>query len=490
MLRKTFLFLLLALGLLLAVLVVNTLRFTPKQPAALPARPAMARAAAESDSALAHLQRLVRFQTVSYEDSSRLDTAQFLGLHRFLRRTYPRLHRQLSRELVGRYTLLYRWAGRDSSLRPAVLLAHQDVVPIEPATRGQWRFPPFGGTVAEGQLWGRGSTDNKANLTAQCEAVEHLLAQGVQPERTVYFVFGHDEEVGGKAGARRVAGLLRQRGVVPEFVLDEGLFVTAERIPGMQGRPVALIGTAEKGFLTLELSAAVNGGHSSIPEATTALGLVSQAVTTLNGHAFEAALTPSMQQFADHVGPHLPFGQRLAFANRWLFTPLILSTYLKSAGGAAAVRTTMVPTIFQSGVKDNVVPTAARATLNLRLLPGLSSAAALAQVRAWLPDPRVKVTVVPNEIAEPSPETGQPAAALGYQLIERHIRQQVPEVITTPFLFVAASDSRHFATLTPNVYKFSPMTDPVALHGINEHLSVASFQHCLGFYEGLLRDLR
>lgn len=484
MLRKLFSLLLLAIGLLLGVLLVNTLRFTPPSMAAGAPAPVVA----EADSALAHFRQSLRFQTVSYADSSRLDTAQFRGFHRFLRRTYPLLHRRLHCEVVGRYSLLYRWEGRQPHLRPAVLLAHQDVVPVEPETQGQWRFPPFAGAVADGQVWGRGATDNKANLTAQLEAIERLVAANFQPARTVYLAFGHDEENGGWAGAHRVAALLRRRGVVPEFVLDEGGFVTTQRIPGLVGRPVALIGTAEKGYLSLRLTATVAGGHSSIPEPVTALDLVSQAVVALRRQSFPAVLTPPMQAFADHVGPHLPFVQRLAFANRWLFTPLILKTYLKSAGGAAAVRTTLVPTVFQSGLKDNVVPTAATATVNLRLLPGLSAQAATAQVRAWLPDPQVKVTQL-GPSAEPSPAAAPTEAALGYQLIERHIRRQVPGVVTTPFLFVALSDSRHFTALTHNIYRFSPTTDPAGLHGIDEHLSITSYRQCLGFYAGLLRDL-
>jgi carboxypeptidase PM20D1 len=483
MIRKSILYLLLGLVLLTVVLVVNTLRFSPPAETAVVPVPA----GVLPDSALVHFQQALRFQTVSYADTSLRDTAQFLGFHRYLRRTYPVLHRTLSRETVGRYSLLYRWDGRRPGLQPAVLMAHQDVVPVEAESRASWRYAPFAGTVAQGQVWGRGATDNKANLTAMLEALEGLCARGIRPERTVYLVLGHDEEIGGWAGAHRVADLLHARGITPAFVLDEGGFVTTQRIPGMVNKPVGLIGTAEKGYLSLQLEASVAGGHSSIPEATTALGLVSEALAALQAHSFPATLTPPMQDFADHVGPHMPFVQRLAFANRWLFTPLILKTYLKSAGGAAAVHTTMVPTIFQSGVKDNVVPTTARATVNLRLLPGLSVAAAAAQVRAWLPDARVKVSPV-GPVAEPS--AGAAATdAQGYRSIEHQLRQQVPGVVPTPFLFVAQSDSRHFAAYTPNIYKFSPMTDPVGLHGLDEHLSLVSFRQCLGFYAGLLETL-
>lgn len=480
MLRKSILVVLVATALLGAVVLFNTLRFTapPDAPVTATAPPTL------PDSAVTHLQQAIRFPTVSSSQALPPDTAAFRGFQRFLRRAYPLVHASLQRETVNHHSLLYRWPGVDVSCPPILLLAHYDVVPVEAGTR--WRFAPFSGQLREQQIWGRGAIDNKSNVIAQLEAVEQLLRAGKQPARTVYFFFGHDEELGGHQGAKAAARLLLQRGIHPAFILDEGGFVTTQKVPGMHGKPVALIGTAEKGYLSLQLSAAVAGGHSSIPVATTALDLVAQAMVTLRGKEFPAQLTPPMQEFARHVGPRLPFVQRMVFANQWLFRPLILRTYTKTAAGAAAVRTTLVPTIFQAGVKDNVVPTAATATVNLRLLPGTSTASALAQVRAWLPDARVHVKPVGTP-AEPSPaaSTSNPA----YQLIEAQVHQQIPSATVTPFLFVAQSDSRHFLPLSPHIYRFSPFTDPIGFHGVDEHISLKSYQHSIAFYAGLLGGL-
>lgn len=479
MLRKSLLVVLIATALLGAVVLFNTLRFS-----APPVAPATSTAPVPlPDSAVAHLQQAIRFPTVSHAQASP-DTAAFHGFRQFLRRAYPLVHASLHREIINHHSLLYRWPGADTTLAPVLLLAHYDVVPIEAGTR--WRFAPFSGQLQDGQIWGRGAIDNKCNVIAQLEAVEQLLRTGRKPARTVYLFFGHDEELGGHQGAKQAAHLLLQRGIHPAFILDEGGFVTTQKVPGMQGKPVALIGTAEKGYLSLQLSADVAGGHSSIPEATTALDLVAEAVVTLRGKEFPAQLTSPMQDFARYVGPRLPFVQRMAFANQWLFRPLILGTYTKTAAGAAAVRTTLVPTIFQAGVKDNVVPTVATATVNLRLLPGTSSTAALTQVRAWLPDARVKVTPVGTP-AEPTPTASTSSPA--YQLIEAQIQQQIPSATITPFLFVAQSDSRYFLPLSPHIYRFSPFTDPAGFHGVDEHVSLKSYQHSIGFYTGLLGEL-
>ena len=462
-------------------LVYNTLRFTPPPATFLHAPAALV--VPVSDSAVSHLQQALRWRTVSATDTAQVDTAQFAGLRRLLRRAYPRLHRQLTGYLVGGRTLVYHWQGQDTALAPAVLLAHQDVVPVEPATLAQWHVSPFAGTVRDGYVWGRGATDNKANLIAICEATEALLAQGLRPRRPVYLVFGHDEEVGGLRGAARVARWLQARHRRAGYVLDEGGFVTTERVPGMVGRPVALIGTAEKGYLTVELSASLPGGHSSLPASMTALELVGGALAQLRAQPFPAGFTPAMQAFAAHVGPHLPFGQRLAFANQWLLEPLILRAYSRTPGGNAAVRTTVVPTIFRSGVQANVVPTTAAVLLNLRLLPGMNSTQTLQQLRARLSDQRLQLRPV-GFVSEPGPTSAD--SARSYRRLESLVHHLVPGVISTPFLMTGITDARHFTGLTPNVYRFSLMTDPQGLHGVDERLSLASYRQCITFYASLL----
>ena len=483
LLHQNRLSLLISLLAFIAFLTVRTLLFSSPPltaqaagPAPLPLPPA----------ALEHLQQAVRLRTVSFDTSTAPDSSQFHGFSRLLRQAYPLLHRRLIKTVLGGYTLQFEWKGRDPMLAPVVLLAHYDVVPVETATTNRWQHAPFSGDRAGGRIWGRGTIDNKGNVIALLEAVETALQQNYRPARTVFVVLGHDEELGGWRGARLAAQLQQRRGLRPAFVLDEGGYVTRKKIPGMAGTPVALIGTAEKGYLTLQLTARLPGGHSSMPEAATALGLVATAVATLQQHSFPAALTPAMQDFARYVGPHLPFTKRMAFANQWLLRPLILRAYSKTAAGAAAVRTTLAPTLFQAGVKDNVVPTTAAATVNLRLLPGTSAADALAQVRAWLPDPRVSVSVV-GRVSEPTAAASPESP--GFRLVAAQLRHLVPGVLPAPFLFIAQSDGRHFQPLTPNVFRFSATNDPQGLHGADESVAETDFLLTYRFFAGLLRTL-
>src|SRR5690349_21878123 len=231
----------------------------------------------------------LRFKTISYQDSMQFQPREFEGLQRYLRASFPKVHATLKLEKVNGYGLLYEWIGSDTGLAPAVLLAHQDVVPVEPGTEGKWTEPPFGGAIAAGYIWGRGALDDKGSLVAILEAVEHLISTGAKPRRTLYLAFGYDEEVGGRRGAARIADLLASRHLHPEFVLDEGGALATGLIPGVAA-PVALVGIAEQGYVTVELTAQAEGGHSSMPPNETAVGMLAAGITRLEHHQMPRAI--------------------------------------------------------------------------------------------------------------------------------------------------------------------------------------------------------
>lgn len=438
-----------------------------------------------TDSALSHFQQAISYKTISWADPSKWDSTQFVGFQQFLAKTYPLMHARLSPQKMEGYTLLYTWKGTDTSLNPVILMAHQDVVPIEESTRGQWTVDPFAGTIKDGFIWGRGTTDDKINLVSICESAEKLLKEGYQPARTVYIIFGHDEEIGGK-GAKAIAGQMEALGIKADLLMDEGGIITKEKLPGMK-KPVALLGTAEKGYLSLVLTTEALGGHSSMPEKETAIDLLSRALVKLRENPFPAKFTEPMEGLMKAVGPEMAFLQRMAFANPWLFRGMIASNYEKTGPGNAMLHTTLVPTIIEGGIKDNVVPTQVKATINLRLLPGDSVEAVIEKVKKIIGDERVKVEKFGPAIAEPSPVT--PVKSFGYQKMEKIMKQSYPDVVTSPFLMIGATDSRHFGKVSSNIIKFSPMIDPIGFHGINERVSLESFQTSLWFYEQLLRDV-
>lgn len=455
-------------------------------------QPQVAPVATELLDTAALAQRLagaVRFKTISFQDSTRFDPHEFAGLHRYLRATFPKLHGALKLEKVNGYGLVYEWRGSDPGLAPVVLLAHQDVVPVEPGTEGRWTEPPFAGRIASGYVWGRGALDDKGSLVAILEAVEHLVLTGAHPKRTVYLAFGYDEEVSGRRGAARIAELLASRNVHPEFVLDEGGMLVAGFIPGV-AKPVALVGIAEKGYVTVELTAQAEGGHSSMPPKETAVGILAAALTRLERRQMPRAIRGPTADLFDYLGPELPLAARLVMANRWLFGGLLTAQFGKTPYGNALLRTTTAPTVLQAGVKENVLPSAARALVNFRLLPGDSVSTVLGHVRAAVADARIGVRPLPELLSNPSAVTS--VGAEPFQLLARTIRQVLPGTVVTPWIVVGATDSRYYADLTPNVLRFVGATigteDVRRIHGTDERIGVQAYADAVRVYVQLLKN--
>jgi len=478
-------FAVLGLGLLLvvALLFYRATRFTSRQISA----PAYAPVVLDTAGAVARLAGALQFRTISYDESASPSDAEFVRFHEYLKTRFPKLHARLKREITNGSSLLYTWQGSDTTLAPILLMAHQDVVPVE--AESSWTEPPFAGHVAGGYVWGRGALDDKGNLMAILEAVEQLIAANVTPRRTIYLAFGHDEEVGGPNGAARTAALLASRGVHLQYVLDEGGAITTGLVPGISG-PVALVGIAEKGYVSLELTAHAQGGHSSMPPPATAIGILGEAVTELEQDQMPRRISGATAAMLDYIGPEMAFSRRVALGNRWLLSGVIERQFGATPSGNAMLRTTTAPTILSAGVKDNVLPSSARAIVNFRILPGDSIAGVLAHARAAIDDPRVTIRVIAESAVEPSPVS--PDSSQSFLTMERTLRQVAPGVIVTPWLVVGGTDSRHFDKLTANVYRGGALavtaTDLERIHGTNERVAISDYARNIAFYIQLIRN--
>jgi len=439
-------------------------------------------------AAARHLSAAIRFRTVSHQDPAQDDRQQWRDLRDFLARTYPATHRALKRELVNGDGLLYTWPGSDPAARPILLMAHQDVVPVEPGTESSWTHPPFDGTIADGFVWGRGALDDKASLISIMEAVESLVTDGFRPRRTVYIASGFDEEVGGHQGAAAIAALLASRNVRLEYVLDEGRAVVEGLVPDVS-RPVALIGVAEKGFVSAELTCEMEGGHSSMPPPATAVGVLAAAIDRLERHQMPARLRGVTRENLRSLAPYMPFGRRMMLSNLWLFGPFVTRALEREPVTNAAVRTTTAPTIFQAGVKENLLPSRARAVVNFRILQGDSVAGVLDHVRRVVADERVTVRRLEGTVSEPSPESS--TASPAYRAIAAGALAFAPDAVASPSLFVGGTDSRYFAGLADDVYRFSPARlraeDLKRIHGTNERYAVDQLAPAIDFYRRILR---
>ena len=487
MIKRLLLGLIALIVVLATVLVVRTLA-TPKPARQTP--PPLAEAKIDEAAALQRFSGAVKLQTVSTADAPPAAEAM-MAFHQHLQASFPLLFAQVPHETVGHAgALLFTWQGSDATLPPIILMAHQDTVPIEDDSRQRWHREPFSGEVADGTVWGRGTLDDKASLVAQMEAVETLLQSGFKPRRTIYLAYGSDEERGGDLGAQAIVDVLKQRGVHAQFVLDEGGAIADGMMPGVPGK-VAVIGISEKGYQSVRLSVEVAGGHSSQPPADSAIGLLSRAMTRLDRQPMPARINPVAAATFDAMAPYLPFGQKLVMRNRWLTTPLLIRLLGKSPAGAAMVRTTTALTMFNAGVKDNVLPTRATAVVNFRIAPGDTRQTVLAHVRDAVADPRIKVEALDGFGKDPSPVS--PVDGEGYAAISRSIARVAPEVPVLPYLMVAASDAARYTGVSDAQYRFVPFTlgadTAPRIHGIDEGIAVTDYLRCIRFYHALIQDV-
>lgn len=426
------------------------------------------------------LSWLIRLRTVSAELAS---GDEFLAA---LRELYPLVHERLELERITDRGLLYRWPGRDSSAPPLMLMAHFDVVPVEhPAA---WTHPPFDGVVADGTVWGRGALDDKGPLVVVLEAVENLLAAGVAPARDVLLAFGGDEEVRG-AAARGIADTLRERGVVPWLVLDEGSAVVEAPLPGVVGA-VAMIGVGEKGLLTLRLTVRSSGGHASAPPRLTAIGRLSRAVTRLTPSTFPARVPEALARALTLLADRAP-GRRGAVYRAAGARPELAAPLLAALGGepAALVRTTIAPTLLRAGTADNVLAAEASVTLNLRLAPGETVQGATERVRRRVRDSEVAIEIVAGE--DPSPQS--PSGGAPYEALRAALAVSHPGAAVVPYVINAATDSRHLHRFAPAVYRFAPLvmsrSQRAGIHGVDERVDVVALEQGEIFHRALISGL-
>lgn len=452
----------------------------PFDPGAGPSLPEVDAAAAAE-----RLARAVRITSISAmegtpEHAERVQRMK--DLHRQLEADFPRVHQALRHEVISELSLLYHWPGTDPSAEPILLTAHLDVVPVEPGTEGDWTHPPFSGAIEDGVIWGRGTLDDKTGVVGILQATELLLEQGFVPRRTIVIAMGHDEEIGGRSGAVKLAAELQARGEHFAFVLDEGGSIIREAIPGLD-HEAALVGVAEKGHANVVLSVHDEGGHSSMPPPTGAIGRLATAVTRIEDEPMPASIDGATRAMLEGLAPHMSFPMRTALSNLWILSPVIERVLASQPPSNATLRTTIAPTMVEAGVAPNVLAANAELTLNARITPGETVDDVLEHVREVIDDPGIEVSCRvecwdPSAVASVDDE--------GFGVVRRAIAHVYPQAVTVPYLVVGATDSRHYAGVARQAYRFLPIrmraADRTRLHGTDEQTTVEGFADAVRFY--------
>ena len=468
---------LIALGLFVAVIAVRTIRFTPK------AQPSVSEEtfAFDQEAAVDALAQLVRCKTVSYNDKSLEDDAEFEKLIALLPGLYPKVFEVCSFRQLPDRALLLRWPGKSEG-DPAVLMAHYDVVPVN---EENWEKPPFAGILENGVLWGRGTLDTKVTFNGIFSAANYLIGQGFQPQQDIYFAFSGGEEVNGR-GAPNIVQYFIDHNIQPALVVDEGGAVVENVFPGVR-KPCGVIGIAEKGMMNVQYRAVSNGGHASAPKPHTPVGVLAAACKRVEDHPFQAHIEGPAAQMFDTLGRYSTPLYRMIFANLWCFG-WVIDLLGKTGGGEinALIRTTSAFTQMEGSSARNVIPPEAKMVANMRLNPADSVKTALEYLKKTVNNDEVEITVL--ESFEPSPvsETNCPA----WDKVAYAVANTWKGCVVTPYLMVQCSDSRHYGKISNHVYRFSAMDmtaqERASIHGNNERIRVETIGKAVEFYIRLI----
>ncbi len=464
----------------LAVILIRAAMFKPKDSGKNEYEPVEF----DRDAAVSALAELVRCRTVSYDDHSLEDDAEFEKLIAKLPELYPNVVKTCPMRRMDDRGLLFHWKGGKGDGKPSVLMAHYDVVPVE---EENWTHPAFDAEIVDGIMWGRGTLDTKVTFNGVLSAAENLIKQGFTPENDIYFAFSGGEEVNGK-GAINIVNYFKENNIELEMVVDEGGAVVEDVFPGVS-EPCGLIGIAEKGLINLEYSIASGGGHASAPKPHTPVGRLSMACTKVEAHPFKMHLTKPALEMFDTLGRRSTFLYRVIFANLWCFSG-VLDTMGKKSGGEfnALMRTTVAFTQMSGSKAPNVIPPSVSMVSNIRLNPADSVDGAVEYIRSVINDPDVKLTV--GEHMEPSPISR--TDCVGWERVVNAVSGTWQGCVVAPYLMVQCSDSRHYGDISDRVYRFSAMDltaeERSTIHGNDEHIRLETAQRAVEFYIRVMKQ--
>ncbi len=434
------------------------------------------------EQAIRRFQKILQVPTVSRKDDS-TDWAAFDAFLPMLKEQFPRVFEHCELTLINTYGIVLKWRGKDSSLQPVILMAHHDVVPVE----GQdWHYPPFAAEIHDGTIYARGSVDTKCILAAVFEAMDALLSEGFVPDRDIYFCTSNCEETSGDTTPQMVQWFAQQ-GIKPWFVLDEGGAIL-EKMPMGIRNPFAMIGVSEKGLADIHLTASAKAGHASLPSKDDAPAKLVEALHHIAKQPFPATLTPALQEMLRCFSNYVSAGMKLVFQNLWLFGPLVKKVMEGTPDTAAMIRTTAALTQLEGSPAINVLPEKATAGFSVRIAPQDSVASVVEHFRKVVGD---LAEVSCKDAQEPSPISDHNTKS--YEYIKDTVAQVFPGVAAAPYVMNAATDSRHFAAICKEVYRFAGFVfteeQRASIHSADEFMPVDAYIKGIEFYKALIKNL-
>lgn len=443
------------------------------------------------DRACEHLSGAIRIRTISNEDESLVDWSQFEAFHKFLEESYPLIHKNLTLTKIGKAGLLYYWEGSDRTLDPIAFLSHQDVVPVEAGTENDWTHPAFEGYNDGEFIWGRGALDMKNHLISVMESVETLLSEGYCPRRGVYLCFGYNEEIvaGDSNGADKIAKYLKKNGVHLDSVVDEGGAMIPLHYPPVLDTALAGIGVAEKGYADIKVTVKAKGGHTSTPPDHSALGMLAKKITVLENHQFPARMPEYFRDLIKKVSTKLPFPLSFILKNIEKIEFIVVPVLCKIPAAATFIRSCLAVTMSEASPAANVLPQRASATINFRMMPGLTIADVMKYVEKYMGGKNVDIELLKGKEASIiSPEDSR-----AFKTLEKVSLKMNPKAVVTQYMVMGGTDAYHYENVCENIYRFAPFSVPASLlmttHSTNERIPVIELGNGIAFFKSYIREM-
>lgn len=447
--------------------------------------------------------------------------SRFATFHKYLEKTFPEIYESAEVVKINTYGLVFIWKGSDSKLKPLMLTAHQDVVPVQKDTLKDWTYPPFEGHYDGEYVWGRGSSDCKNVLSAIFETMTLLTRNNFKPTRTIVLAFGIDEEVSGRLGAGTIAPYLEERFGKDSMyaIVDEGAGMLVEE---STQRVLALPGTREKGYLDIMTELITPGGHSSIPPDHTSIGIMADLERLIEGDPFKPVFSPEnptfdyLQCLATHAGDQMDWRLRKSIlragydkvANSYV-TKFLTSNKLTRF----LVQTSQAMDIIRGGEKNNALPESVQLLTNHRIAiesninEVMNHFASRVRAVAKKYDLGLKVN---NETVLEATKNGHfsvrdagnslevaPKTPVGDSVWKvlagatRHIYEDLvftnmtEPIIVAPAIMTGNTDTRYYWNLTKNIFRYTPIFssfEESRIHSVDEKMSMDNHLRLIAFF--------
>ncbi len=438
-----------------------------------------------NDLFVEHLKGMVQIPTVSSVDPDKIDKEAYLQLHAYLEKAYPLVHKTMTKEVVGRVGLIYHWKGTGKSGKlPLLLTGHQDVVPE--GDHSMWKHPPYEGVIADGCLWGRGSTDSKCNLQAYFDAIELLIADGFVPDYDIYITSGYNEEImgGPEAAAGLITDAMKKRGIELGMAIDE-----CGGISKQGDQYVATLYFCEKGYADFEFSYNDVGGHSAQPGKHTALGIIGQTICLIEQNQMPRKKTQPVVDMLKAMAPFAPEERKAMYADPDAHWDELVA--LAEEGDRflnCMTRTTTAVTMAKGSDQANILPERAYIITNSRLLPGETLEDLEAHFKTFIPE-GVQVRLVKGH----NPPLISSIDTSGYRLIQKICEEKYPGVKFVPSMLFGGTDSRFYSDMSPtkSVYRFTGLKSDSrwgGAHQVNERIACDILTDNVDFYVRLIKE--